>query len=297
MDSLLNVNLNLYRSFYYVAKYKGFSKASQYAFISQPSLSTNIKNLEDALNTKLFYRGKNYKEIILTSEGKELYSKLEEIITVLNSDSEKEELNIGCTRVIADNYLGKVITNFKNKYNNIKIGFKFDNNTELYQLLRKEEIDIIISRYPMFYKFDKSICVEKIIDIENVIVCSRKFYEKNKKKMNKKGYRYPMILPNTSEKRRNIEQYLIDCEVNYSIEVEIPNSNLLKELISSGVGVGYINKEFVRKELEDGDFVILENFKNIPFDNITLIYNSMKTNHTLQEFVKLLKNTIRKTNS
>lgn len=297
MDSLLNVNLNLYRSFYYVAKYKGFSKASQYAFISQPSLSTNIKNLEDALNTKLFYRGKNYKEIILTSEGKELYSKLEEIITVLNSDSEKEELNIGCTRVIADNYLGKVITSFKNKYNNIKIGFKFDNNTELYQLLRKEEIDIIISRYPMFYKFDKSICVEKIIDIENVIVCSRKFYEKNKKKMNKKGYCYPMILPNTSEKRRNIEQYLIDCEVNYSIEVEIPNSNLLKELISSGVGVGYINKEFVRKELEDGDFVILENFKNIPFDNITLIYNSMKTNHTLQEFVKLLKNTIRKTNS
>lgn len=297
MDSLLNVNLNLYRSFYYVAKYKGFSKASQYAFISQPSLSTNIKNLEDALNTKLFYRGKNYKEIILTSEGRELYSKLEEIITVLNSDSEKEELNIGCTRVIADNYLGKVITSFKNKYNNIKIGFKFDNNTELYQLLRKEEIDIIISRYPMFYKFDKSICVEKIIDIENVIVCSRKFYEKNKKKMNKKGYRYPMILPNTSEKRRNIEQYLIDCEVNYSIEVEIPNSNLLKELISSGVGVGYINKEFVRKELEDGDFVILENFKNIPFDNITLIYNSMKTNHTLQEFVKLLKNTIRKTNS
>ena len=88
MDSLLNVNLNLYRSFYYVAKYKGFSKASQYAFISQPSLSTNIKNLEDALNTKLFYRGKNYKEIILTSEGKELYSKLAEIITVLNSDSE-----------------------------------------------------------------------------------------------------------------------------------------------------------------------------------------------------------------
>ena len=42
-----DINLNLYRSFYYVAKYGGFTKASKYALISQSSLSSNIKNLEN----------------------------------------------------------------------------------------------------------------------------------------------------------------------------------------------------------------------------------------------------------
>ena len=40
-----------------------------------------------------------------------------------------------------------------------------------------------------------------------------------------------MILPGSSEKRRNIEQYLIDNNINYSVEIEIPNSTLLKKLI------------------------------------------------------------------
>lgn len=42
-----DVNLNLYRSFYYVAKYGGFTKASKQANISQSSLSSNVKNLEE----------------------------------------------------------------------------------------------------------------------------------------------------------------------------------------------------------------------------------------------------------
>lgn len=49
-----DVNLNLYRSFYYVAKYSGFTKASKQANISQSSLSSNVKNLEEQLNKKTF---------------------------------------------------------------------------------------------------------------------------------------------------------------------------------------------------------------------------------------------------
>ena len=40
-----DINLNLYRSFYYVAKYGGFTKASKHANISQSSLSSNVKKI------------------------------------------------------------------------------------------------------------------------------------------------------------------------------------------------------------------------------------------------------------
>ncbi len=289
------INLNLYRSFYYVAKYGGFTKASKIAMISQSALSSNIKNLEECLSKKLFDR--KVSEVSLTKDGKELFLKVEEVFNILNSSIDKKEINIGCVRFIADNYLDTAIVEFKNQFPNIRLNFDFQNVTELYQLLKKDEIDLIISRYPLFYKFEQYIQVEKIKDVENVFVCSASFYEKEKEKMKSDNYIYPLILPNSSEKRRNIEQYLIDMNIIYNVEVEIPNSNLLRKLIMNNIGIGYINKKSVQQEIDSGIMVELKNFKNLPIDNISIIYNSKKNNKIVASFIEILKNTIRNINN
>lgn len=289
------INLNLYRSFYYVAKYGGFTKASKIAMISQSALSSNIKNLEECLNKRLFDR--RISEISLTPDGKELFLKVEEVFNILNSSIDKKEINIGCVRFIADNYLDSAIVQFKNQFPNIKLNFDFQNVTELYQLLKKDELDIIISRYPLFYKFEQYIQVEKIIDVQNVFVCSSNFYEQEKEKMELDNYIYPLILPNSSEKRRNIEQYLINMNIVYNVEIEIPNSNLLRNLIMNSVGIGYINKKSIQKEIDNGSVVELKNFKNLPIDNISIIYNSKKNNKIVTSFIEILKDTIRNTNN
>jgi len=285
-----NVNLNLYRSFYFVAKYGGFTKASRYAMISQSSLSSNIKNLEECLGIKLFERKAS--DVVLTSDGRQLFMKLEEIINIFNSNIETKEINIGCIRFIADNYLDETISLFKQQNNKIKISFNFVNATELYEMLKKDELDIVICRYPLFYKFEKHISIEKLKDVENVFVCSKSYYEKEKEEMKKPGYTYSMILPDSSEKRRNIEQYLMDNNINYSIDIELPNSNLLKNLIMNDVGIGYINKKSIQDEIDSGKLIIVDRFKNIPIDNITIIYNSKKNNAIVQNFIEILKSTI-----
>ena len=48
-----NFNLNLFKYFYYVVYYNGFSNASRNLNIVQSALSYNIKQLEIQLNTKL----------------------------------------------------------------------------------------------------------------------------------------------------------------------------------------------------------------------------------------------------
>ena len=263
--------------------------------ISQSALSSNIKNLEECLNKKLFDR--KVSEVSLTKDGKELFLKVEEVFNILNSSIDKKEINIGCVRFIADNYLDTAIVEFKNQFPNIRLNFDFQNVTELYQLLKKDEIDLIISRYPLFYKFEQYIQVEKIKDVENVFVCSASFYEKEKEKMKSDNYIYPLILPNSSEKRRNIEQYLIDMNIIYNVEVEIPNSNLLRKLIMNNIGIGYINKKSVQQEIDSGIMVELKNFKNLPIDNISIIYNSKKNNKIVASFIEILKNTIRNINN
>lgn len=107
----LDINLNLYRSFYYVAKYGIFTKASIHTNTSQSSLSSNVKNLEGILNKKLFER--NLKDISLTNYGRDLYLKLDEIKNILDDKLSHNELNIGCTRFIAENYLADSIAIFK----------------------------------------------------------------------------------------------------------------------------------------------------------------------------------------
>lgn len=285
-----DINLNLYRSFYYVAKFGGFTKASTHINTSQSSLSASVKNLEDLLNKKLFVRSST--DVTLTNYGRELYLKLDEIKNILDDELLHNELKIGCTRFIADNYLSDVVENFKNKNKSVKLSFNFANTTDMVQMLKKEELDLIICRYPMFFKFENYVRVEKIIDVENVFACSKDFYDKEK--ILEKDYIIPMILPDSSEKRRNIEQYLIDNNINYSVEIEIPNSVLLKKLILNVLGVGYINKKFIEEELKSGKLMILDIFKNVPTDNVSIVFNSKNINRLINEFVDIIKRVLKK---
>lgn len=64
------VNFNNLHSFYVCAEHLNISKAATLLGISQPSLSMQIKNLEEQVGTTLFLR--NGKSISLTSKGQEL---------------------------------------------------------------------------------------------------------------------------------------------------------------------------------------------------------------------------------
>lgn len=69
----MNINLNLYKYFFEVAKRLSYTKAAESLMVSQPSLSYSIKVLEEQLNQKLFRKENN--KIILTDYGNMLYEK------------------------------------------------------------------------------------------------------------------------------------------------------------------------------------------------------------------------------
>lgn len=50
------INFEHYKIFYYVAKFQNITMAANYLFLSQPSISRCVKNLEDELGCKLFVR-------------------------------------------------------------------------------------------------------------------------------------------------------------------------------------------------------------------------------------------------
>ena len=66
-----NMDFKQLQSFVAVAKYKSFSTAAEKLFISQPTISTHIRLLEEELESRLIIRSPKYLE--LTPRGLEFY--------------------------------------------------------------------------------------------------------------------------------------------------------------------------------------------------------------------------------
>ena len=72
----MNINLELYKVFYYVAKNESITRAANELAISQPAISKSIKTLENQINTSLFVRKRD--GVTLTEAGETIYKKIKE---------------------------------------------------------------------------------------------------------------------------------------------------------------------------------------------------------------------------
>ena len=151
----MNINFELYKTFYVVAKNKNITKASQELLISQPAVSKAIKNLENQLDCTLFIR--NRSGVYLTEAGLELYKEVENALFILNNIEDKVKsindinygvLSIGTSKTIVEKYLCKYIEKFYKKYPNIKINIITGSDKELIKKVRMGIIDFIIINTP-----------------------------------------------------------------------------------------------------------------------------------------------------
>ena len=90
----MNVNFELYKTFYSVAKNQNITKAARELMISQPAVSKSIKTLEEQLNCSLFIRNKY--GVTLTSEGQLFYENIKLAIEMIEhaEDELQETLNL-----------------------------------------------------------------------------------------------------------------------------------------------------------------------------------------------------------
>lgn len=80
-----------------ICEHKTISRAAQALYITQPSLSSRLKNLERELGGELFIRKKGSREMMLTTAGKEFYRlalQYEEIIRQMHSVFNKQPENL-----------------------------------------------------------------------------------------------------------------------------------------------------------------------------------------------------------
>ena len=154
-------NFNLYRVFYYVVKHKNLTKASEVLYISQPAVSSSIKELEGQVGKALLER-KN-KGVEPTTFGLLLYEKIKPEIENLekleNLGERFDDLNfgvlrIGCSSSNLNQIVGSYLRTFASAFPNIKIIMKRASENELKAMLEENQLDVIfVNRSPFGQNF------------------------------------------------------------------------------------------------------------------------------------------------
>lgn len=96
------MEIRVLRYFLTIAREGSITNAANFLHITQPTLSRQIKDLEDELGQKLFVRGSH--NMTLTAEGMILRKRAEEIISMV--DKTEEEFNSMETTIGGDIYIG-----------------------------------------------------------------------------------------------------------------------------------------------------------------------------------------------
>lgn len=104
-------------SFVAVVEWGSFSQAARHLYVTQPTVSTQIKQLETELDAQLLLR--TTQKLELTPIGREFYNNAKSILRIIQNIEDTFEnkslqtLNIGASSVPSANILPKVLTEFR----------------------------------------------------------------------------------------------------------------------------------------------------------------------------------------
>ena len=262
----MNVDMELYRIFYVVAKNKHMTRASEELFISQPAISQAIKKLESQLGGTLFLRSNKGME--LTEEGKMLYSYIKDAIELINN-AEADFTKIGISTTLTKLVLMDAIKNFHNDYPNIDIKITNELTSNLVEDLKRGKLDFVI--------YNEGDINETGVDTKIITTLKEGFiynptYYKDEIRSFKGLNNYPLILQKSeSNSRRKLDAYLLDNKVILKPKMEVVSQDLVLEFTNAGLGIGYTLIDLAKRNYPDLKELSIN--KNLPSINVLLSTN------------------------
>lgn len=134
-----------------VCKYQNVTLAANALFVSQPTISVAIRELEQEFNVRLFFR-KN-KQLILTKEGEYFLSQVNEILALRNnlntnmrqfSDSHPV-LRLGLTPILSIYFFNHFFLPFQDAYPNVQLEISEHSRDDIFSFLKNTTVDILLT--------------------------------------------------------------------------------------------------------------------------------------------------------
>ncbi len=267
----MDINLEYYKIFYYVASYKSITIAAEKLSISQPAVSQAVKHLEKDLSCTLFVR--TPKGVRMTKEGEMLFSYVQRgYETILSGEKkllemlnlEKGEICIGASDMTLQFYLLPYLEQFHEKYPKIRVTVTNAPTPETLKHLADGKIDFGIVSTPI--EPHPHLKVTAVKEISDIFVAGKKFeHLKGKQLSYHKLEQYPvMCLEGATSTRRYVEEFLATEGVALKPEFELATSDMLIQFAIRNLGIASVVSEFAAEQMKNGTLFALQFDREIP---------------------------------
>jgi DNA-binding transcriptional LysR family regulator len=288
-------NYELYKVFYWAAKTGSLTQAAKALYITQPSVSHAIKQLEDSFGLALFYR--NSKGVALTQEGAILYSYIEQSQNFISRAEEKMaalknldsgELRIGGSDSLFKHYLLPYLEEFHQKHPGIKLHLNHGTTPEIISFLKEGRIDLGVVRMPIV---DSQLEVRESIQLKDCFVAGPRYEQLKGETLSLEMLlEYPVILfSRNSRARMAITELFQSYGYKLKPEIEVGSVELLIEFARKGLGISYVTKEFISKELEEGSLFEIQLDVKLPPTHVGIMtMRNMPLSISARRFIELV---------
>jgi DNA-binding transcriptional LysR family regulator len=260
-----------------VASEKSFTKAAEILYVSQPSLSKQIKVLENRLGIILLNRENN--KISLTEAGKiflqyseRILALCEESCRALNDvkNGDRGNLTVGASQTIGTYLLPRVLALFAQNYPQININVQVDSTRVISKKVVNREIDIAVVGGDIPDELKKNLEIENLVEDELILIVpkSHPFALKKQKKINKDDlYHLNFITLNpNSTIRKFIDNILIQNGIEtkqFPVIMQLNSIEGIKTAVSLGLGAAFVSSSAIEKEikLKTVEIITIENIK------------------------------------
>lgn len=277
-----------------IIKYKNFSTAAEECYISQSSLSKQIKALEKELGgVALFDR--NTKKLDITYAGKEFYVSANKILMeyykMINTmkkytEGHTEVLNIGTIPVMNHYGLTDIFFQFQEYYSNIRLHIIEANSVPIIEAFTKGKVDIAFLRDNYLPLGDYKIY--PLIDDELVLVTNHfhwleKFDEIDLKEAENEKF---LFLGNNTGMHESCRRACIKAGFMPREQTLDVRSSTIKNLVANGQGVSLMMYQSIRY-MNDPRIKIIRLKDPVVINLSLIIRNSAVTDavSTFAEFV------------
>ncbi len=251
-------------TFVKITELKSFSKAAEELFLTQPTVSKQIMDLENHFDIKVFDRTK--RSVALTRGGELLLGFAKDFMSLKKEMTEAADafkgLKSGTIIVGASNIPGvyiipEALNVFNKKYDGIKVKLVISDSKEIINMTELGEIDI---GFVGARDNAKNLFFKKFFEDTIVVAAPKSFPDFIK---TKELPDYPMITREPGSGTRNcfdsaLSRLHIDASDKLKIVAELTDTEAIKEAVKHGLGIAYISRMAIESELKNGDIKIIQ---------------------------------------
>lgn len=244
------------KTFVAVAEYKKMSEAARKLYISQPTVSQIISDLEVEYQARLFERFP--KELKITSAGLLLLNNAREIIAIyehleqsMKNINSLRSLRIGATLTIGNTLMATLVDNLTRQYPDIDVTVFVDNTKIIEHRMIHNELDIalvegIITR--------QEILTEPVIEDSLCLICGKKhpFAAKSSISIEELRNQNFIMREKGSGTRAIFENIMLTHHIPFVTKWECSSRCAIVDAVRHNLGLGVLSQrcitEYVEKE-------------------------------------------------